>query len=135
MPYYRLIDYCFWQMPAYIGMGIPEEGLAIENYHIFTEPDFIEGYRLREKYGFRLKPLTDSETKALAEKFTSVCYQIYREKGADENFKVAYAFISAFLKLFAEKIGTLDPVSFNAQKMLDMENNSTPEAVYVNSLL
>lgn len=135
MPYYRLIDYCFWQMPAYIGMGIPEEGLAIENYHIFTEPDFIEGYRLREKYGFRLKPMTDSETKALAEKFTSVCYKIYREKGADENFKVAYAFISAFLKLFAEKIGTLDPVSFNAQKLLDLENNSTPEAIYVNSLL
>lgn len=135
MAYYRVIDYAFWQMPAYIAMGTPEEGLAIENWHIFTEPLFLEGYKAQEKYGLKLKQLSSEETKELAAKFTKLCYKTQAEKFADPNFEVAFAFISIFLRLFAEKTADANPINYNIRMMKEMEENSTPEARYVNELL
>ncbi len=135
MAYYRVIDYCFWQMPAYIGMGIPCDGLSIENYHIFTEPLFLEGYKEQEKYGLKLKKFSDQEVKDLAKVFTEYCYKIFQDKFNDPNFEVAYAFISVFLRLFAEKTADADPINYNIRMMKEMEENSTPEAKYVNELL
>lgn len=135
MAYYRVIDYCFWQMPAYIAMGIPEEGLAIENYHIFIEPLFLEGYKEQEKYGLKIKKFSDEEVKAKAAEFTKLCYKVQAEKFTDPNFEVAYAFISIFLRLFAEKTADANPVNYNVRMMNEMETNATPEARYVNELL
>lgn len=135
MAYLRLIDYCFWQMPPFIGMGIPEEGLAIECLHIFREPDFIAGYRAQEEYGFALLPLDEEEIAARTKKFTRLCYTAFAENAADDNFKIAYAFIELFLSLFMKKTGQLNPVNYNARMLLELEQNSTPEAAYVNALL
>ena len=137
MAYYRVIDYCFWQMPAYIGMGIPEEGLAIENWHIFEEPLFQEGYKEQEKYGLRvnLKNMKSGEIKEKAAIFTKYCYQTWKDKAQDPNFEVAYAFIDFFLRIFATKTADANPVNYNIRMMNEMEQNSTAEAKYVNSIL
>lgn len=135
MPYIRVIDYGFWQLPAYVAMGIPEEGMAIENYNIFTDPLFIQGYKEQEKYGFRLKKFSDEETRELAKKFTSYVYRTVKDHFTTEGFEVAYAFISIFLKLFAEKDADANPINYNVRFMNDMENNATLEAKYVNEIM
>ncbi len=134
MAYLRLIDYCFWQMPAYIGMGIPENGLARECEHIFREPDFLAGFKAQQKYGFALKILSDGESRSLAEKFTALCYKIYDEKNSDPKFRVVYAFISTFLKMFADVTGKLNTVNQNAKFLSDLQSGATREAAYVNSI-
>ncbi len=135
MAYLRLIDYCFWQMPAYIGMGIPEFGLATENLHIFEDINFIRGFQAQERFGFKLKELPPTERKDLTDKFTHLCYRTYAEMDGKEGFRTAYAFISIYLALFAEVTGELDCVNFNARFIKDMQTNATAEAVYVNKLL
>ncbi len=135
MAYLRLIDYCFWQMPAYIGMGIPEFGLATENLHIFEDIDFIDGFKAQEKFGFKLKELPPTERKHLTDKFTNLCYRTYAEMDGKEGFRTAYAFISIYLALFTEVTGELDCVNFNARFIKDMQTFATAEAVYVNGLL
>lgn len=135
MCYLRLIDYCFWQMPAYIGMGIPEFGLVAENLNIFRHSEFIKGFEAQEKYGFRLKKLSDDELKQLTQEFTHLCYRTYAEKNGKHEFRTAYAFISVFLALFAEVTGELNEVSQNARLLKDMQTSATQEAKYVNDLL
>lgn len=134
MAYLRLIDYCFWQMPAYIAMGIPENGLARECEKIFRDADFIAGFKSQQKYGFALKILTGDEIDERAKTFTHICYGIYGEKSGDNDFKMVYAFISVFLKLFADVTGTLNDVNQNAKFLRDLQNNSTSEARYVNNV-
>lgn len=135
MPYIRVIDYGFWQLPAYIAMGIPEEGMAIENYHIFTDELFCQGFKEQEKYGLKIKKFSDEETRELAKKFTNLCYRTVKDKFTEEGFEVAYAFISIYLRLFAEKTPDANPINYNIRFMNDMENNSTAEARYVNSIM
>lgn len=135
MAYLRLIDYCFWQMPAYIGMGIPQYGLTAENVHIFEDENFCKGFRVQEKYGYTLRALSVGAREERAAAFTRLCYRIYGEMDKKEGFRTAYAFISAFLALFAEVTGKLDTVSYNARFIRDMQRSATPEAAYVNRLL
>lgn len=135
MPYIRVIDYAFWQLPAYIAMGIPAEGMAIENYNIFTDPVFVQGFKEQEKYGFKIKSFSEAETRELATKFTNLCYKTVQDKFTEEGFEVAYAFISIYLKLFAEKAPNANPINYNVRFMNDLENNSTVEARYVNSIM
>lgn len=135
LSYIRVIDYAFWQLPAYIAMGIPAEGMAIENYNIFKDPVFVQGFKEQEKYGFKIKEFSDAETKELTTKFTNLCYKTVQDKFTEEGFEVAYAFISIYLKLFAEKSANANPVNYNVRFMNDLENNSTREAQYVNSIM
>lgn len=135
MAYTRLLDYAFWQMPAYIGMGVPEEALAVEYGYVFRDTDFVRGFAVQEKFGFRIPALSEEEVIMRAKKYTSLCYKTYAERANDGNFRVAYAFIMIYLKLFAEKTGELDPVNYNARMLLQLEDSSTPEAVYVNGIL
>ncbi len=135
MPYIRVLDYGFWQLPAYIAMGIPEEGMAIENYNIFTHDLFIQGFKEQEKYGLKIKKFSDEETRELAKKFTHYCYQIIKDKFTEEGFECSYAMISVYLALFAEKSADANPINYNVRFMNDLENNSTKEAKYVNSIM
>lgn len=135
MAYLRLIDYCFWQMPAYIGMGIPEFGLCAENGNIFRHSEFLKGFAAQEKFGFRLKKLSDGELNRLTEKFTHLCYRTYAEKNGKNEFRTVFAFISIFLALFAEVTGELDEVNLYARLLKDMQSSATQEANFVNGLL
>ncbi len=135
MAYLRLIDYCFWQMPAYIGMGIHCYGLTAECYHIFSEPDFLYGFKAQEQYGFTLYELDDIERQELSAKFTALCYKAYREMGTQPDFRIAYVFITLFLAIFAEITGELDLNNQNAKLLNDLFTNATPEAIYVNEIL
>jgi hypothetical protein len=134
MAYLRLIDYCFWQMPPYIGMGIPQEGLTEECYHIFNDPDFIAGFKAQERFGFKLKDFTQQEKREKTELFVKLCYKAYAERGSDDNFKISYLFIHLFLKLFTEPCGELNTVNHNAKYLRNMQLNTTAEAVYANQL-
>jgi len=135
LAYYRLVDYCFWQMPAYIGMGIPCEGLTKECAHIFDDERFIHGIDVQKKYGFELLPLTKEEKAERTEKFTRLCYKAYAEYGAGPTFKIAYAFIMIYLRLFTRVCGELNAVNFQARFIKDMQANATKEARYVNTLI
>lgn len=132
--YLRLIDYSFWQMPAYIGMGIPEFGMAEEFYHNLNDPWFIDGFRFEERFGFRIKDMSEDEKYATVKKYMSLCYQAHRDN-PDDEFRIAYAFITLFLALFTEEVGTLDPVCMHAKFLLELKNGTTNEARYIKEIL
>lgn len=135
MSYYRLVDYCFWQMPAYIGMGIPQFGMTRECRNIFNDERFIRGIEVQKKYGFELKELTEAEKDKLTEKYVDLCYKAYAAHGSEFEFDIAYVFIMLYLRLFTEVCGELDPINLQAKFILDMQKNSTKEAIFVNGLL
>ena len=133
--YYKLIDYSVYTLPAYIGMGVSKLSLIKDYLEIIDEPNFVEGFRCQEKFGFRLKNLTKTAKLFLIKKFINLCFDIYEKKHLDKDFKISYAFMSVFLSLFTEQIGSLDDVNLNAKLILDLKNLNTKEAIYVKGIL
>lgn len=132
--YLRLIDYSFWQMPAYIGMGIPEFGMAEEFYQNLIDPDFVKGMQFEERFGFRLKQMTEEEKRETVKRFVNLCYRAHREN-PDGEFRLAYSFITLFLVLFTEVTGELDSVCMHAKFLSDFKTGATKEARYVQGVL
>ncbi len=135
MAYYRLVDYCFWQMPAYIGMGIPQFGLTKECRHIFDDERFLKGIDVQKVYGFERLKLSETETDKLTEQYVDLCYKAYEAHGTEPDFAIAYVFIMLYLRLFTKVCGTLNAINLQAKFILNMQNNSTKEAIFVNGLL
>lgn len=134
MYYYRLLDYFFWQMPPYIGMGIPEKGLAIENFHIMQDPECIQGFKEMEVHGFKLYSFTEEELREKTARFTALCYKAAAEKGGDESFRLEAVFTMIFLKIFAYATGELSEINYYSALIAETEKNQTREAIYVNSI-
>ena len=133
--YYKLIDYSVYTLSAYIGMKIPRLALIKDYLKITDDKLFIDGFASQSKYGFKLKNLSHVSKLILMNKFIKLCYQAYEEKSGDNNFKLNYAYMSIFLSLFTKQCGKLNPVNLNAKLILDMQNDSTQESLYVKGLL
>jgi len=135
MYYSRLIDYLFWQMPPYIGMGIPEEGLAIENINIFKDPHFLAGFKEMERHGFKLLSPDSEDIDGRIKEFTRLSYTAYREMDGKEGFRTVSAFTMIFLKLLSKTCSETDDVNYYSALINELRKNETREAKYVNSLI
>ena len=133
--YCRVIDYFFVTLPLYIGMGTPKFGMTKECRGVIDDDRFVRGFKVFEKYGFKLLKLTDKEKDELCEKYMTLCYKAYSEHGGKLDFAVYYVMNMLFLRMFAEVTGELNPLCFHSKLILDMQNNSTKEAIFVNGLL
>lgn len=133
--YYKLIDYSIYTLSAYIGMNVSPMALIRDYLNIIDDANFKYGFKVQEKYGFKLREMPLTTKILLTEKFIDLCFKTYREKNNDEKFKISYAYMSIFLSLFAEQVGKLNPVNLNAKLIMDLKNFSTNEANYVKGIL
>lgn len=135
MAYYRLVDYFFVTLAPYIGMGTPEYGMVKECQGVVRDERFIKGFQVQERYGFKLIDFSGEKLDELCKKYINLCYKAYNEHGKQQDLAIPYVFTMLFLKLFTKEIGVLDTLNLNAKLILDMQNNSTKEAIYANGLL
>lgn len=130
--YARLMDYCFWQLPLYIGMNIPTEGLVAEYTEIFRDKRFIDGMKSRQKYGILLKSLTDEKKDRLSRCYVTLCEKAFADAQKDSTIEVIDVFIMYFLRLFTECRDPLDTVDIYARLWAELRDGSTAAARYVN---
>jgi len=133
--YLRLVDYAFYQMPIYIGMGVSKRLLVQEWRTILEDVNFQTAFKFEEKYGYRLKKLDIIQKEIKIRQFVDLCFKLFKDKNNDEEFKSLFAYVSVFLALFAEQTAMLNETSFKAKFILDMQYNKTKEAEYVRSLI
>lgn len=133
--YQRPIDYCFWQMPPFIAIGTPEEGLCIEYKNIFEESGFRRGFAARSRYGVSLKAdMTKEEKDEAVRTYVRLCVKAFKAKINDLSFRLVDAFIEIFLALFA-RCDRPNPIDCNARRFMELESGSTREARFVRELL
>lgn len=135
LAYIRALDFFFIQLPIYFGIGISEKALACEMLAAMSDKNFKSAYKAEEKNGIKLKMMLPKTKEVLARLFVRCCHQIYEERANDKEFKMAYAFTTLFLALFAEQSGELNKVSMQAKLFADYLDNASNEAKYVKGIL
>ena len=133
--YHVLINFAIHTLSAYIGMKISKSSLVKNYLAILDSPPFLQGFKAQEKSGFKLKSISKTYKLILMNKFIDVCMKIYEEKKGDGLFKISNAYMSAFLDLFAEVNDVLDFSNQNARLILDMQAQSTKEAIFTREVL
>lgn len=135
LSYYRLVDFSFYTLGVYLGMDVSRKEIIKDYINIIGDPEFREAFKLEEKYGFRLKTMTEEENKKVTQKFIALCYRTYKEKAEQQDFKLLYSFMMIFMALFTEQVSELDTINFKAKFLNDFKNATTPEAKYVRGVL
>lgn len=135
MLYTRLIDFCFWQLPGYLGSGVPKEGLIIEFNNVFNDQNFILGFQSREQYGLSLKSMSIDEQHYNIKRFIDLCHQAFEEKGKLFEFNVVSVFIGIFIELFIKVTEPLHPAHQYAHNVWSLKQRKSQESQYTYSLL
>jgi glycosyltransferase involved in cell wall biosynthesis len=133
--YTRAYDYCFWELLAYLVAGMPHDFLYGELSHVFCEPDYVKSVKVQEHFGFRFLDMSDEEREKRLNLYVNLCCRTVREKFAErESFKISNVLFGLYAKLFLEPWTYLNDVNFTARRMIEILENSTPEARYANSI-
>ena len=131
LKYVRVIDYSFWLLPSFIDSGVSRFGLEQEWINILHEPNFKEGFRCQEKYGFKLIDFDETVLTQKINQYINYCCDIFEEKKNDPQFKPVYAFITLFMLMFTKQIGILRLVNFQAKFLHDYYWQNTREAIFL----
>lgn len=134
MCFLRLIDYAFYQMPIYIGMGVNKNLLINEWFTILDDPNFLAGFKAEEKYGYKLKTLDPISKIKNIKKYVDLCYTLFKQKNSQHDFKSLYGYVMLFLYIFAEQTSVLNEVSLKAKLFMDLLYKRTKEAEYIRSI-
>ena len=134
--YVRIFDFMIWELVILTSTGVNAYGMTRELQNIFREPDFIKSVQLREKYGVKMKQMTEEERNNTVVLFTHRCMNACREI-ARENKPVRPYFVclQLFLHYFMEECGPLNPIDQVAEAFLAQKLCLTEEARYAAQLL
>ncbi|MGN1081328.1 MAG: glycosyltransferase family 2 protein [Acutalibacteraceae bacterium] len=133
--YNRIFDFTLWGMSIYIASEADEDGTASEIARSINDTAFKKSIAVKEKYGISMIKATENENARKAKKLVSFCFDYYARFGdGGVKYRPYEIYLAAFAKLFiSPKKGVIadasDPL---AAAVLSLENNSTPEAQYVN---
>ncbi len=130
--YPRIFDFFFWDFMLMAKNCVLEEHISNVCKGIFNEELFIEAIKYKEKFGLILKDysLEDIET------FVKLAYHAFKEiKQSNIKMSVYKVLLSIFAKIFYRLPNQVDSKDILARTYVELINNSTPEAVYANSLL
>lgn len=135
MAYTRISDYYFWEINAYAYMRATREALTTETYNVFREALFTDTMRAQERFGLEYLDFDERTLKNKVERYIDLCLDAFDYGETKANFEPVFVFYLLFSKMFFRESGKgLDDVNFFAAKLLELKNNSTQEARYVNSL-
>ncbi len=134
--YALVFDFVIWELLMYDKVGLLTEGVQIEVKEVFKEQQFIDSLTSKEKFGISYNPEL-SYSNELIEKFTILCMEA-NEKILSGNLNLVPFNVTAclFVKLFIIKNGIeLNKDDLLASMFIELDENSTDEAKYVNQVL
>lgn len=132
MQYVRVFDFFFWDFFMMARNRVAEDKInhAIES--IFSEQIFIDCLKDKERYGLKVKTITEDDIKS----FVRLAYYAFIEiKSKGLKISMYKVFLSLFGKYFYEPILSVDTIDILAEACLNLKNQSTPEALFVHDLL
>lgn len=134
--YARMFDFMPWEMLIFYSLGVEPLGLVYEMRGIFEQDDFIQSLVIREKYGIRYIEYPADERDKLVLQFvmeTLNAYDYIQNNNLD--LKPFHICLNLFATYFLEEISNeIDTTDILARAVVELKNNNTPEAQYVNNL-
>ncbi len=132
MQYVRCFDFFFWDFFLMAKNRVPEECIAYTCKGIFEEKLFIDTLKDKERYGLKLRQFTESDIDA----FVKLAYYAFRDiKSYNKKLSMYKVFLGLFAKFFYELTDHVDDIDILAKCYLDLQQNTSAEAMYVNNLL
>ena len=132
MKYIRSFDFFFFDLSMLLKNRVSEEYVFSTIKGIFEEPFFVETIKDKERFGLKLKDITDDMIKD----FVHLAYHAFIDiKSYNKKLSALKVFISLFGNIFydIEKVGNRRDILLDV--MLGLIDNSSAEAIYVNSIL
>ncbi len=131
MLYVRSFDFFFWDFLVMAKNCIAEEYISNVCKGIFEEKLFIDSIRDKERYGLILKDYNHKDI----ETFVKLAYFAFKEiKQYNIKLSMNKVLLSIFAKIFYNIPNNINTIDILAKSYLELKNNSSEEAVYVNSL-
>lgn len=114
----RIFDFLLWEILILGTVGVDENGLKLEVYHILSEPDFMKSLLIKERYGLQRKPFFGAKLKAEAAEFTEECLCALKNDARVEGSRYK-KFLALFSERFLEPNGRpLDPKDYAVRAYL-----------------
>lgn len=133
--YTRVFDFMLWELIIFYSLGADREGILREMQAIFGEREFVQSVNIRQKYGIRFKNFSEKERRQLVESFVRDCMAAYDDLTIhNKSERPFFVCLGIFVQYFVEQCGPADCTDIVAEMFVCLKNNSTPEAVYVNTL-
>lgn len=114
-----------------INLGVSDEALSEQCGRLLEDEDFRNSFACLEKNGYKLRRRHD----LLCERFIELAKEICTEADRIYGFETFYAVMMTFLMLFTEHSGTYDLSDPYANLLMELSENETPEAFFVNSII
>ena len=131
MQYVRSFDFFFWDFFLMAKNRVPEECIAYTCKGIFAEKLFLDTITDKARYGLKLKDYTDSDI----ETFVRLAYYAFRDiKSYNKKLSMYKVFLGLFGKIFYDLTERVNDLDILAKTYLSLKDNSSAEAIYVNSL-
>ncbi len=135
--YQRVFDFTFVLMDAYVGFGLPVEGLGIELLHNFANTYFQSSCKVQEQYGLVFESFIDSEFEERVKKTNYALYQVNslgqkRKNKAIINF---FADLMVFAHYFVKECNDLNSYNVLNQCIKEYKENKTETAHLAHEVL
>ena len=131
MQYVRSFDFFFWDFFLMAKNRVPEDCIAYTCKGIFEEKLFLNTIKDKERFGLILKNYTKEDI----EMFVRLAYYAFRDiKSYNKKLSMYKVFLGLFGKIFYNLSDKVNDIDILVKSILSLNNNSTAEAIYVNSL-
>ncbi len=132
MQYIRCFDFFFWDFFLMAKNRMPEDYISFTRKAIFEEELFQNALKDKERYGLKLKKYTNADI----DEFVKLAYYAFRDiKAYNKKMSMYKVFLGLFGHFFYNITENANSKDVLVSAMLSLNNNSTAEAIYVNSLL
>ncbi len=135
--YQRVFDFTFVLLDAYVGFGLPEEGLGKELLHNMQNTYFQESCFVQEQYGIVYEPFSGNGFEERVAKLNHALYQINSlgQKRRDKNVINYFADLMAFAFYFVKECNDLDSYNFLNKAIKEYKENKTETAKLAHEVL
>lgn len=132
MQYIRSFDFFFWDFFLMAKNRVPEEYIACTCKGIFEEELFQDTIKDKQRFGLNLRNYTEKDI----EQFVKLAYYAFRDiKSYNKHLSMYKVFLGLFGKFFYELSEHIDTTDILAEQCLRRLDKSSPESIYVNSIL
>lgn len=132
MKFVRSFDFFFWDFFMLAKNRVREDYVEATIKGIFEEPFFIDTIKDKERFGLTLKEITSD----MIEEFTHLAYHAFIDiKSYNKKLSMFKVFVSLFGKIFFDIRFVGNRRDILLDSMVRLNENSSAEAIYVNSIL
>ena len=134
--YIRVFDFIFWEFFILVVNGADKISLEKEMLNVFSEKQFTECLKIKEKkYGVNFRNFKNEQSRLKIKLFADVCYDVCCETMTKNSIiRPFYACLGVFVKLFVSDSDNADTNDIVAECLYNLKTNGTREAKYVNNL-